>query len=201
MTTLNQIDIEDFWLRCFFNPGSSLKIAAIDRAYRDFNRTLHKISEKQSKERHTEAQNLMLSIIDEVCCRKFHSQAEYDLWHEEKCLDLKTLYKRIFDFGLYIGQAQKWINMTFKYLSALGEKRITGIGTNYHFFHFPIDNIIQKIFSKEMNIQKLKGSWSRIDDYRMYLNYQNLIRTKYPDQIPMDVEFRLFNGDTSLWIS
>ena len=169
MTTLNQTEIEDFWLRCFFNPGSSLKVAAIDRAYRDFNRTLHKISEKQCKEKHAEAKKMMLSLVEDVCLRKFQDQAEYDLWHQEKCLALKTLYRQVFDFGLYIGQAQKWINMTFKYLSALGEKRIIGIETNYQYFHFPLDNIIQDMFFKEKGIKKLKGSWSRIDDYLIYL--------------------------------
>jgi hypothetical protein len=101
-------------------------------------------------------------------------------------------YRDISNHKLFIGQAQKWINMTLKYLFALGENRIKGISKNYIYFHFPLDNIIQDKLVK-LGIPKFKVSWSRIDNYVEYLNYQCLVRTKFAGQILMDVEFRLYN--------
>lgn len=198
MSTLKEIDIENFWLKCYFNPSTSLKSAAVDRAYRDFNRTLHKISKVQSQEKHLQAQKLMLIYVDDVCNKIFENQSDFDFWHEERCYELVNLYKTVFNFEIYIGQSQKWINMTFKYLAALSERRISGISKNYKYFHFPVDNVIQKVFA-QYGIKRIRKSWSRIDNYSDYIAYQNLVRAQYPNKIPLDIEFLMFNGDTSLW--
>ena len=81
--------------------------------------------------------------------------------------------------------------MTFKYLFVLGERKINNIAMNYEFFHIPIDNIVLDKLSA-MGISKLKTSWSRVDKYEDYLDYQNKVRSKFQGQIPMDVEFRIF---------
>lgn len=192
MTSLTQINIEDFWIRCFFNPKGNLTEAAIDRAYRDFNRTLHGIQKKQSKEKQSLLKEVVKKIISEPLIHIFNSQDEFDKWHKIKCVELVKAYEDILNHTLFIGQAQKWINMSFKYLFALGENRINGISRNYKYFHFPVDNIIQDKFLED-GIPKLKIAWSRIDDYSNYLDYQKLVREKFAGQIPLDVEFILFN--------
>jgi hypothetical protein len=83
--------------------------------------------------------------------------------------------------------------MSLKYLFALGENRINGITNNYNYFHFPVDKIIQDKLKERYNIGKLKTAWSRIQNYEIYLNYQKICRTHFNGQIPLDVEFKLFN--------
>ena len=192
MTTLTQIEIENFWIRCYLNPKTNLTDAAIDRAYRDFNRTLHGIGKNQTEEKQARLKNEIIKIVSELSSEKFNNQLEYDTWHEKKCNDLAKAYIDIANHKLYIGQAQKWINMTFKYLFALGENRINGISNYYSYFHFPLDSIIQDKFFK-YGIPKFKIKWSRIDNYTDYIDYQFLVRKKFAGQIPLDVEFRLFN--------
>ena len=192
MTTLTQIDIENFWIRCYLNPTTNLTEAAIDRAYRDFNRTLHGIGEAQTKDKQNELKSAIIKIVSELLNKTFNNQDDFDRWHEIKCVELVKAYRDISNHKLFIGQAQKWINMTLKYLFALGENRIIGIFKNHIYFHFPIDNIIQDKFVK-LGIPKFKIPWSRIDNYVEYLNYQYLVREKFSGQILMDVELRLFN--------
>lgn len=191
-TSLTQTNIEDFWIRCFLNPKVSLKEAAIERAYRDFNRTLHGIGIKQTKDKQSILKGLIMKIVSELLSQIFNSQNEFDNWHKIKCYELVSAYDDVLKHKLFIGQAQKWINMSFKYLFALGENRVNGISKNYKYFHFPVDNIIQDEFFKH-GIKKFKLAWSRIDDYSDYLDYQILIREKFHDQIPLDIEFILFN--------
>jgi hypothetical protein len=192
MTTLTQTDIENFWIRCYLNPTTNLTDAAIDRAYRDFNRTLHGIGKEQNKDKQKELKSVIIKFLSELLTKTFNNQDDFDRWHESKCVELVKAYRDISNHKLFIGQAQKWINMTLKYLFALGENRIKGISKNYIYFHFPLDNIIQDKLVK-LGIPKFKVSWSRIDNYVEYLNYQCLVRTKFAGQILMDVEFRLYN--------
>ncbi|WP_378018329.1 hypothetical protein [Adhaeribacter terreus] len=83
--------------------------------------------------------------------------------------------------------------MSLKYLFAFGENRVPNISRNYRFFHIPIDNIIQDKLQKDKKIEKLTQAWSRVNEYETYLNYQIKVRQSYSGQIPMDVEFKLFN--------
>lgn len=75
---------------------------------------------------------------------------------------------------------------------AIGDGLINGIEHNYMFFHIPIDNIIQEKLVNH-SINEIKGKWSRINNYDTYLQYQKLVREAFIGQIPLEVEFRLFN--------
>lgn len=192
VTSLTRTDIENFWIRCYLNPSGNLTYAAIERAYRDFNRTLHGIAKEQTPEKQDQLKKEIARIVSEELTTTFNNQNEFDQWHESKCIDLINAYKEISDHKIFVGQAQKWINMSLKYLFALGESRINGISKNYAYFHFPLDNIIIKKL-KKYNFPKLKVRWSRIDNYDDYMAYQRLMRSKFSGQIPLDVEFRLYN--------
>ncbi|NOU46120.1 MAG: hypothetical protein HOO86_03555 [Bacteroidales bacterium] len=192
MTTLTQKDLENFWIRCYLSPSTDLENAAIDRAYLDFNRTLHGIGKEQSDDKLNDLKSVMKKIVLELLTMTFKNQDDFDRWHETKCAELVKAFQDISNHPLYIGQAQKWINMTLKYLFALGENRIKGISRNYEYFHFPIDNIIQEKLVKR-GIPKIDIPWSRINNYGKYLKYQCLVREKFAGQIPIEVEFRLFN--------
>jgi hypothetical protein len=63
MTTLTQTDIENFWIRCYLSPTTNLTEAAIDRAYRDFNRTLHGIGKEQTKDKQNELKGVIIKFV------------------------------------------------------------------------------------------------------------------------------------------
>lgn len=196
-STLTSKDFNDFWIRVYLHTSKNLIGASIDRAYRDFNRTLHGIREDQTKEKYLFLRTLMKEIVNEITNTAFLVQEKYDDWHKEKCDTLILEFSKTLFYKLTYGQAQKWINMTLKYLFALGEERIPGISMNYQFFHIPIDNIIREKLA-EIGIPMHMGRWSRWDNYIEYLEYQKLVRNKFANQIPMDVEFRLYNASDSL---
>ena len=71
-------------------------------------------------------------IEDEISIlfnRELTDQEEFTLWHQRLCVKLTLLDHD--SYKLHIGQAQKWINMTLKYLSVLGEERVKGATLNY----------------------------------------------------------------------
>jgi hypothetical protein len=191
-TSLDPVELENFWIRCYLNTSSNLIEGVIDRAYLDFCRTLHGIGKEQNPNKKDRLKEIIRNIVSEILTQSFGSQDVFDEWHKRKCLDLVSGFDVISKHPLFIGQAQKWINMTLKYLFALGEKRIKGISNNYRFFHIPLDQTILDKLKDQITI-KFKKRWSRIETYKEYLQYQNSVREKFHPQIPMDVEFRLFN--------
>lgn len=191
-STLDREDIERFWIRVFLHTSDNFLERCIERAYRDFNRTLHGIRDNENKEAYSRLSNSVKSIIGEITVKDISNQTEYDSWHKDKCEFLQKEFMKELNYELSIGQAQKWINMTLKYLFALGESRFSGISKNYEFFHIPIDNIIQEKLESE-GIEKFKERWSRIKKYSDYLDYQKKVRQHFAGQIPLDVEFKLFN--------
>ena len=193
MTNLDKIDFENFWIRCYLPSASNLIDRAIKRAYLDFNRTAHGINIMKSPEKYPLFSDFLKKLIEEITTKKFENQKEFDKWHKKNCNSLISLFNDSLNYDIYIGQAQKWINMTFKYLFALGDNRIPGISTNYNFFHIPIDRIIQIKLLEKQGITILNLTWSRIDNYQDYLNYQERVRNEFYEEIPMDIEFKLFN--------
>lgn len=181
-----------FWIRVFLHTSDDFLERCIERAYRDFNRTLHGIRDNENKEAYSRLSNLVKSIVGEITTKNISDQTEYDSWHKDKCELLQKGFMTELGYELSFGQAQKWVNMTLKYLFALGESRVKGISKNYEFYHIPIDNIIQEKLENE-GIEKFKERWSRIKKYSDYLDYQKRVRQHFMGQIPLDVEFKLFN--------
>ena len=193
MTTLTQQDIINFWMRVYLGTThvQELQLSAVDRAYRDVNRTMHGIGKIQTDESYNIIRTFVNNIASETLNDTF-DQTTFDSWHFKKCEELKTEFNRVLNYKISYGQAQKWINMTLKYLFAIGPNVIDGIDRNYEFFHIPIDNIIQDKLSIR-GINRINSRWSRIDSYQTYLQYQIRVRNTFAGQIPLDVEFRLFN--------
>lgn len=192
MSTLTQQDIKNFLIRVYFGTTDAheLPLSAVERAYRDMNRTMHGIHTVQTEDNKNHLNLFVKNISSEVLITVFN-QETFDDWHYKKCNELKAEFIRVFNFKISYGQAQKWLNMTLKYMFTIGTDIINGINTNYEFFHIPLDNIIQDKLERH-NISKIPTRWSRIDDYHTYLQYQFKVRSTFAGQIPLDVEFRLF---------
>lgn len=184
-------DYNDFLLSVYFGEKSSIdpKGACVDRAYLDFSRTIHGIAGKGRGVR-AEAVSQIKSAISDLSYGRISKQDEFDDWHRNTCMSLKRLYEcgvhKRGGFRFHIGQAQKWINMTMKYIYTFGEDRIPGFCSVYAFCHVPLDNRIVSRLTR-YGFPQLAQPWSRIDDYRTYLNYQLWIRERSIPP-PLDLE-------------
>jgi hypothetical protein len=122
------------------------------------------------------------------------TQDKFDNLHQKECRKLASIYWESGYTKFYIGQGQKWINMTFKYIFTVGNQRLPGFDSLYPFCHVPLNKEV--IWGLQKYGFPLKPSaWSRIADYEKYLSYQRWIREHFR-ALPLDVEFLLWNKET-----
>ena len=155
---------------------------AMTKAYRDLMRTITNFASNINNNRiKTNARICIKEYIIKIINSNITSQQQFDKLHKEAC---NKLIEKFEDQCFTIGQAQKWINMSFKYLHLLDYE---GIEKIYEFSHIPIDSYILDITN-----YKISKPWSRLNDYTEYLQYQEWFRNKYNKEIPLDAEFRLW---------
>lgn len=112
------------------------------------------------------------------------SQSNFDDWHKCTCDALRASFG---DFHLYYGQAQKWINMSLKYLFILDRPRVDPY---WEYCHVPIDRYLLR--GIELHDPPRFGcAWSRIDSYDRYLEFQGWFRSEMAG-IPMDNEWKIW---------
>jgi hypothetical protein len=141
------------------------------RAYRDLQRTLNGIGKPEMREARPRANAALSRMFVEIKSMASATQADFDDWHRAACKELKATYAAFGYKSFYVGHAQKWLNMTFKYIYVMGGKRISGFGHLYDLCHVPLDNILLAAIQKH-GFQPLDCSWSRLDDYEAYLERQ-----------------------------
>lgn len=155
---------------------------AMTKAYRDLMRTIRGFAYNPEHDSIIKkARQTLHASISKILSAEINSQAKFDVLHKTAC------YKLISSFGgqvFTIGQAQKWINMTFKYLHLLDYQDVQKV---YEYCHIPIDSYMLNITNYTMS-----KAWSKLNDYDEYLEYQNWFRDKYPNDIPLDKEFYLW---------
>ncbi len=116
--------------------------------------------------------------------------SDFDDWHKSKCEEIINLMNNsinksntnILKKDFTIGQAQKWVNMTLKYLWLLNALP-TGVKPEY--LHVPIDSYIIEIaydnknkFENALGLleEKPEESWSELYKYEEYFKIQEAIR-------------------------
>lgn len=99
----------------------------------------------------------MVQVLEETPSIRSHE--EFDAHHRQWCLRLMDFYTH-HGVALTHGQAQKWINMTAKYLLVLNDARV---GDLVRFLHVPIDNVIAKQAEAELQVERPKSRWSKLD--------------------------------------
>lgn len=118
--------------------------------------------------------------------------SDFDDWHKAKCEEIINFMNNSIDKSntkilkkeekFTIGQAQKWVNMTLKYLWLLNALP-TGVKPEY--LHVPIDSYIIEIaydnknkFENALGLleEKPKESWSKLPEYEEYFKIQEAIR-------------------------
>ncbi|HET58766.1 MAG TPA: hypothetical protein ENN32_00140 [Chloroflexi bacterium] len=192
---LTRTDYEDFLIRIYIGTDQDFFTGCINRAYLDFNRTMHGFAKFDPERKiYNKAVTLIRKSLDDLralCLPQPMTVGVFDDWHKATCLKIMDYFETN-NFHLYVGQAQKWVNMTMKYIFVLGEQRIPGFGSVYPYCHVPIDSILQKSL-ENYGYPPLHCAWSRMDDYEDYFQRQNWIRQRFA-LAPLDVEFILWMG-------
>ena len=155
---------------------------AITKSYRDLMRTIRGFSRNPEHDAIIKnARETLYDAITTILSAEINTQTDFDSLHKAACHNLILSFK---GQPFTIGQAQKWINMTFKNLHLLD---YPGVEKVYEYCHVPIDNYILNITNYTM-----EKAWSKLNNYCEYIEYQNWFRNKYPNDIPLDKEFYLW---------
>ena len=173
---------------CFGDIANPYETASND-AYRDMCRTLrfHGFSEENRLKLRSSVTAMLQQEIKRLILKNVKSQAEYDAWHYELCTRIRAIYREQ-GIEFHYGQAQKWLNMTMKYLYLIGECTFDGL---FQYLHVPVDNYLIDIAWKELGVAHPQTSWSRWNDYaEQYEAYQKELRTKIIGCFPLRWEFR-----------
>lgn len=186
----SQTEQHDFLFRLYFGSGNDFLNLCLKRAYLDLSRTLHGIGKFPkaylAAERFLHQELSQLSSQHEV-----NNMKRFDVWHEALCKNLVSLYDQQGYAFFYVGQAQKWINMAFKYVYVFGEEKLPGFSSFYDLCHMPIDNIMIKNLAFK-HPPPFTHPWSRIESYEEYMKFQCWVRTSFEDSSPLAVEFWLW---------
>lgn len=176
----------EFILYCYFGDMKDPVEAAIDRAYVDMaSHTLTGFGEDYETKwalRYSASEKIKESLKD--------ISDDFDKWHQQTCKRICKIYG---DKGIEFtyGQAQKWINMTNKYLYVFSlifedwkDERLCHIPIlikNHHEkLHIPIDNYILE----ELKLSKY-APWSKMDE-----NSYNDCRREFENR---DIDWELEN--------
>ncbi|MHB0988051.1 MAG: hypothetical protein ACYC3P_05205 [Bellilinea sp.] len=192
---LTRTDYENYLVYLYFGSDQDLLKVCINRAYRDFNRTMHGFGKfEKAGQLYDAAVILLKESLDSLkSLASINSMTAeiFDNWHKTTCEKIISLFDEK-GFHLFVGQAQKWVNMTLKYIFTIGEQRIEGFNFSYPFCHVPLDNVLLEQLER-YDFPALNCAWSRLDNYDEYLQRQNWFRQKFT-LAPMDVEFMLWLG-------
>ncbi len=162
---------------------------ASSRAYRDMNRTIrfNGTDDTIRIQLREQVTTLLKREIFNLETGEIKTQEEYDMWHRNLCDKIKQAYAEK-SVKLTAGQAQKWINMTIKYLYLLEHSDFENVFT---FLHVPLDNYVFDIAEEHLGIKRPIIAWSKWDDYdRQYLEYQKEIRKRMTCYEPLRWEFK-----------
>ena len=103
-------------------------------------------------------------------------------WHRAACDKIIAAFEAIGYPAFTIGHAQKWLNMTLKYIFVLGD-RMPGYQHLFGFCHVPLDQFVMKS-AAPLGVPPLPGTgaWSTLRDYDAYMTIQRWFRAQ--DQTP-----------------
>ena len=190
---ISTIDINNFLLQSVFGGLNDQYQLSANRAYRDFCRTLRSKDDSTSLQKARRlAQGILISETKRMLDKNIEDQKNFDAWHKKTCQKIKSTY---LSMGLLMtfGQAQKWVNMTLKYLCVFG---LPEIGNADTLFHAPIDSYVFDVAERTLQINPPCKAWSKLDDYALYIAHQNSIREK--SQLPpLHWEIRAWNEEAS----
>lgn len=188
-------NIKKFYRICVFGTEENNEKAAANRAYRDMCRTIRfekGVDQKLKNDCRTKVVKLIETEIQK--CNSIDTVEKYDEFHDYLCLCIIDCYDNQTIAEITYGQAQKWVNMTMKYLCVLYEGRCDWLNKIYSFLHIPIDSIIldkaKKEFPNDFSVNNTP--WSQLSREE-YITIQNKLRAVIKDVALIDWEFKAWN--------
>jgi len=184
MQTITQDIILTFLKDAYFSEWRKPEqayIAAGNRAYRDFCRTIDGMK-KDAEDKSTLKKQLSELIFTSLKESNPKSQEAFDTWHHQICAEIIEKYKKT--APLNYGQAQKWVNMALKYGIVL---EIPQAKAAIPYAHVPVDNIVLGMLIDKVE-PITKDAWSRWD-YKTYITFQKALRDYLKDEYPIVWEF------------
>ena len=178
---MNEVKISksiwDTMVYLYFGNTANPYKAASRRAYLDLCRTIKFAPSSNEEERvkaRTDVDGLIESEFKAVSNAHMTSQEEYDEWHEKICEKIVARYEKVCGDQFCIGQAQKWVNMTVKYLYLIDSECVKLFAD---FAHMPLDNYVFAAARDHLGLFS-DGliPWSKIKDNSVYLNYQKELK-------------------------
>lgn len=158
-----------------------------NRAYQDLQRTLRRFGSHPHKEtlKKQTRDSIAKFVTDLDSC---DSQEDFDEHHYQWCERTCKAFEKFSHEGFvfHYGQAQKWLNMTLKYLAVLDHPLVQRV---YTYLHIPVDiNIFRE--AARFGVDRPQAAWSTLDREE-YGSYQKKLRdmvttTEY--SCPMDWE-------------
>lgn len=191
----------EFLYESYFGIGGDALDRIVKRAYRDVNRTLRKISKLSNKnEIYVRAVEELKCSINDLAVKELPNSAieiadSFDNWHNEVCSALIKIYQP--DFTFHYGQAQKWINMSLKYLWLFGKGNFEKLGPWFRVAHIPIDQVMLSALIKEKLFDGRRFNWSTWKDASAYQKLQSAVRTQAAknNEIPLALEYKWFRRE------
>ena len=179
-TILTDKDYTNFYKAVLYGKIDDPLQSSIHAAYRDLCRTISGFAKNPKHDQiYANCCEVIYDEVNKIKKMNINQNDMFDKIHYMFCDRLVLFSEGVLTFG----QAQKWINMTFKYLSMFNHESIESI---YEYLHIPIDNYILKATK-----YKISTAWSKMNDYNEYLSFQKWFRNKY-NGIPLDVEFNMW---------
>ena len=169
--------IWDTMVYLYFGNTANPYKSASTRAYLDLCRTIQFSTSSNEEERvqaRTDVDDMIENKVKAIADAGITRQDEYDEWHKAICEELVGRYAKVCGDQFYIGQAQKWVNMTIKYLYLIDSDLVRLI---IDFAHVPLDNYVFAAAMEHINLSSAGLTpWSKIKDYSVYLNYQKELK-------------------------
>lgn len=188
-----------------YNPDKSKEHddirAAADKAYGDMAKhTLRLVDGSKADELKEQG---IEKLVELIWAGEKSKNLDFDKWHKEACDSLRQIYnnKTKNDNGtLTYGQAQKWVNMTIKYLDII--YAIWGFDECAtpleQYAHVPVDSIMLDIVEEKLGVKKPCKSWSKWDNYMEYLEYQHSI-TEAVSKLDAENEYEMTSLNPLQW--
>lgn len=180
---ISQHAIEDFLVAIHFGK-TDLLASCVRLAYRDLQRTVRGVAQYDKAGIPERVRGLIADA------RRAHTQDEFDQWHCAACGQLIDAFRGIGYQHFTIGHAQKWLNMTLKYIFVLGD-RVPGYEHLFGYCHVPLDQFVMRM-AVPLGLPALPGTgaWSTLNDYAVYMERQGWFRAR--PEPPLVAEFGLW---------
>lgn len=202
----NTLMIQKCCERAYLDLSRTIDYSISTSELNDKEKTSSEQKEEFERKKEEFKMNIYTSLYMKISCNdneckflslKFISnQKEFDDWHNKVCIKIQKISqnsKELFSNNamLTYGQAQKWLNMTLKYLLLLGYWEEDEALRLEKLFHVPVDSYIMEAASKYLGIgipqaktDKLRKysdssskKWSNWE-YPEYKTFQNNVRTQ-----------------------